>query len=55
VDGNICCLTREINLLSTQLVDVIPLMWQHVSTSKCHLQAGGIKYVKGILPICNVV
>jgi hypothetical protein len=32
---------------STQLVIIIFLTWQHVSTSKYHLQANSIKYIKG--------
>ena len=40
------------NWLSAQLVDVIPLMWQRVSNSKCHFQASGLKYLKGILYNC---
>jgi hypothetical protein len=32
---------------STQLVDVISLTWQHGSSSKGHLQASGIKHIKG--------
>jgi hypothetical protein len=36
-------------LPSTQLVSVISLIWQHVSTSEGHLQASNTKYIKGIL------
>jgi hypothetical protein len=32
---------------STQLVYVISLMWQHVSTSEGHLHASGIKHIEG--------
>jgi len=31
---------------STQLVSVISLIWQHVSASEGHFQAGSIKHMK---------
>jgi hypothetical protein len=31
---------------STQIVNVLPLIWQHVSTSESHLQASSTKYTK---------
>jgi hypothetical protein len=34
---------------STQLITVISLIWQHVSTSEGHLQASSKKYIKGIV------
>ena len=40
---------------SAQLLHVISLMWQVVSTSKCHLQAGGIKYLKEVYAIVNML
>jgi len=43
-------INREINC-HTQLVDV-SLMWQYVSTPKGHLQASGIKYIKGTVYHC---
>ena len=39
---------------SPQLVYVVYLMWYDVSTSKCHLQAGGIKYIKEMNAIINM-
>jgi hypothetical protein len=42
---------REINC-RTQLVDVVSLMWQYVSTPKGHLQASGVKYIKGTVYHC---
>jgi len=39
---------------SPQLVYVVYLMWYDVSTSKCHLQAGGIKYLKEMKAIINM-
>jgi hypothetical protein len=36
----------------TQLVSVVPLIWQHVSTSQGHLQASSIRYTKGIVYNC---
>ena len=39
-------------LPSTQLVNVMSLIWQHVSTSEGHLQASSIKYIKGIVYNC---
>jgi hypothetical protein len=40
---------------STQLAYVASLMWQHVSTSQGHLEAGGKKYIKGNVHNCNYV
>ena len=42
---------RDINW-RTQLIDVVSLMWQYVSTPKGHLQASGIKYIKGTVYHC---
>jgi hypothetical protein len=42
-------------MTSAQLVYVISLMQQHVLTSKGHLQASGIKYIKVNLYNCNYV
>jgi hypothetical protein len=33
----------------TQQVDVISLVWRHVSSSKCHLEASCLKYIKQIV------
>ena len=44
-----CTLYNKGNKMrSTQLVYVTALMWQHVSISKGHLQAGGVTYIKEI-------
>jgi hypothetical protein len=40
---------RRNKLPSTQLVSVISLIWQRVSTSEGHLQVSSIKYIKGIV------
>jgi hypothetical protein len=38
---------------STQLVSVLSLILQHVSTSEGHTQSSSIKYVKGIVYSCT--
>ena len=40
---------------TTQLVYVTSLMWQHVLTSKGHLQSTGIKYMRKNVNNCNYV
>ena len=45
-------MTRRIKLPSTQLVSVTFLIWQHVSTSKGHFLASGIKYIQEIVCSC---
>ena len=47
-----CNVTRSKLPPLTKAVSVISLIWQHVSTSKVHLQANGTKYVKEI-PLMN--
>ena len=39
------------NAVNTALSAIL-LIWQHVSTSQGHLQAGSIKYVKGLVHNC---
>ena len=36
----------------TQIVDVLPLIWQHVSTSEGHLQVSSMKYTKELCINC---
>jgi hypothetical protein len=36
---------------STQIASIISLIWQHISTSKCHGQPSSTKYLKTILNI----
>ena len=38
---------------STQLVSVMSVIWQHVSTSEGHLQASSINNIKGIVYNCQ--
>jgi hypothetical protein len=40
---------------SAQLVSVMSLIWQHVSTLEGYLQASSIKYIKGIVYNCVVL
>jgi cytochrome c biogenesis factor len=44
---------RRSEMLSTQLLCVISLILQLVSTSEGHLQASSIKYIKGIVYNCT--
>ena len=41
-------------MTSTQLVYVTALMWQHVSTSKGHLQADGVIYIREMYTTINM-
>jgi hypothetical protein len=43
-----CVKEKRSKMSSIQLVSVISLIWQHVSTSRCHLQAKSMKHMKAI-------